>query len=180
MKPTILASILLPTAAAALLLCGKPASAQVVLNMQKPFQSGTTGTTYQFFGTITNFGPSAIYLTGDYFTPSSIPAGVTLDDSPFYNAPFQLSSGGMAGSSYTGALFNVTVSPTTAPGFYSGLFSLTGGTDFVANQYTTLNTNGFSISAAVPEASTTVSFGLLLALGGFAYGARKKKLASAA
>ena len=37
---------------------------------------------------------------------------------------------------------------------------------------------GFLPAAAVPEASTTVSFGLLLALGGLTVAAKKKKVGS--
>ena len=99
MKQITLTSALLTAAAAALALGGRPAAAQVTLNLQKPFQSGTTGeTTFQFFGTITNFGPSAVYLTGDTHTPDPLPAGVTLDDTPFlFNAPSLLSAVGSAG-----------------------------------------------------------------------------------
>ena len=180
MKNFALVSALLPVTAAALLLGGKPAAAQVTLNLQKPFQAGTTGSTFQFFGTITNFGPSAVFLTGDTHSPDPLPAGVTLDDTPFlFNAPSLLSAVGSIGSSYTGEIFDVTLAPGVPPGFFSGLFSLTGGTDPVANQFETLNTNGFSI-AAVPEASTTISFGLLLALSGMVLAAARKKEAAAA
>lgn len=182
MKNFTLVSALLPVTAA-LLLGGKPAAAQVTLNLQKPFQMGTTGSTFQFFGTITNFGPTAVFLTGDTHSPDPLPAGVTLDDTPFlFNAPSQLAAAGpmgnAPGSSYTGEIFDVTLASGAAPGFYSGLFSLTGGTDPIASQFDTLNTNGFSI-AAVPEASTTLSFGLLLALSGLALTAARRKKAAA-
>lgn len=174
MKPMTFITTLLPVATA-LLLSIRPAAAQVVLDLQNPYQIGQVGDTFQFFGTITNRGPATAYLTAAQYT--GLPSGVTVDETPFaFNAPSFLTAKGDAGSTYTGDLFDVTVTPGTAPGFYSGLFTLTGGADPLADENSVLNTNGFSV-AAVPEASTTVSLSILLTLGigGLAFQAYKKK-----
>ena len=85
-----------------------------------------------------------------------------------------------------------TMATATTPGDYLLFTGLTGSSftltaDRVAgttDSTTFIPINGFQIvadaPAAVPEASTTISFGLLLALGLGAVAVRKKKAASAA
>ncbi|MGI4787845.1 MAG: hypothetical protein ACRYFS_03240 [Janthinobacterium lividum] len=170
---------LLPIAAAALLLSGNPAAAQVQIDFQQPIQTGPVGSTFQFFGTITNFGSSAVFISGDVPPQAStLPSGLTLDDSASGNIPYMLSGLTGGNNSYTGELFDVTSAPGTVPSIFVSDFSLTGGTDQINDEFNTLTTQRFGVitTAAVPEASTTVSLGLLLMLGigGIAFTAHKK------
>lgn len=153
----------LPAALLAALVVAPAASAQLVLNLTPPSQAGTAPGTFLFTGTLTNPTASDVNLYSDLYQFNVPAAGLSLDDSPFGSAPAALP----AGMSYTGGFFSVSVDPTTAPGTYSGTFSITDGNPLdgpVASKdfFVTVVP---SSSPAVPEASTTVSLGLLLALG---------------
>ena len=122
----------------------------------------------------------ATYTPG-FYTPQEIGPGS-------YNIFQFISNDGKYNFLSLGTEFN---SPATAPGVFliqpgvseAGYFAGSG-------EFTPLNAAGtnrvitaglFSVSAAVPEASTTVSFGLLLALGvGGAVIATRKKASNAA
>ncbi|MGI4788604.1 MAG: hypothetical protein ACRYFS_07115 [Janthinobacterium lividum] len=84
------------------------------------------------------------------------------------------STTGSSGVDYAGTTFATGDAGDTAH-FY--IDSLTPGVS-----YTTASGQSYSLPAAVPEASTTVSFGLLLAfgMGGVVVAARKKKAAASA
>jgi hypothetical protein len=184
MKLKVLATTL-PTLAALLVgFFGAPAAhAQLNFALTPAGQAGNPGDTLQFTGTLSNPTASEVFLNGDSY--SGLPAGLTLDDTPFFsNAPLSLQpAGSMDGSgnptdSYTGGFFNIAIDPSVTPGTYTGTFAITGGAD--SNASDTVATEDFSVTvnpSPVPEASSVISFGLLLALGagGVIVAARKKK-----
>ena len=91
-----------------------------------------------------------------------------------------MGSMGAAGATPTpGSLFfDITLLPSAAPGTYFGTFTILGGP--TANDQATVGTEDFSVTLpppTVPESSTTLSLGLLLALGlgGVVVSARRRK-----
>jgi hypothetical protein len=100
------------------------------------------GTSVTFTGTVTELGAST-FLNGDSFT-SALP----LDDTPFFlNFPPILTA------SRTASIFTVSVPLATAPGLYSGTFSILGGTS--ATTFNVLATQTFAVNVqAVPEPAT--------------------------
>jgi hypothetical protein len=85
--------------------------------------AGTSGSTVDVFGTITNSGPDALSLDGDNLTVSG-PLNVV--DQFLNNAPFTLNSG----SSDMFEFFQVAINSGTVPGIYgtdgSDVFSFFG------------------------------------------------------
>ena len=159
-------------ASAAVLAClgGAPAAhAQLSLTLTPASQAGTAPGTFSFSGTLANPTANTVFLNGDSLTFNGPASGLTLDDSPFLtNAPSSLGASGGGSDTYTGGFFDVTASPSAAPGTYFGTFSVVGGADGSAQN--TVATEDFSVSvtgqtALVPEASSVVSLALLLALG---------------
>jgi len=125
-------------------------------------------TTVTFTGTLTEIGGSTTFLNGDSFS-SVLP----VNDTPFFLnwplslAPFQ---------TFTAAMFTVTVPAGTAPGFYSGTFSVLGGTTATAS--TVLASQPFTVSVT-PSAVPEPSLGLLLLLGSGAFRAARRRLVRA-
>ena len=172
-----------PLAVLPLALLAAPAQAQLTLNLTPAAQVGAIGDTLNFTGTLSNPTLDTVFLNSDSFSFS----GPAPDDSPFLNAPLSLDPVGttdMNGNptdSYTGGFFNVTLDSSVAPGTYLGTFSILGGAD--SNAADTVATEDFSVTvlpAAVPEASSLVSLGVLLALGlgGLVISAKRRKSAA--
>lgn len=185
----LLSRVIFPVLAiAGVALSSIPAQAQsVTVSLDSPFQtvalpvSGTTVVT--FSGTITNTSQFTFTNTGSF-------TGSPTLQNPFRFLNYDTKYGNLPpvpfgpGASYTGILFAYDITPTTDLGGYTpGAYTI--------NEYLAGNnppntpdasaTEAFNITvtgpAAVPEASTTVSFGLLLALGfgGLVVAAKKKK-----
>ena len=158
-----------PAALCVILVAAPAAQAQVVFQLTPPAQIGSPGDTLHFTGILTNLGASTVYLFGDSATLTG--PGLTLDDTPFFNGPTSLAPMGEAGDTYQGGFFDVGIDSLTAvPGVYTGTFALTGGadpssTDPLVSQDFTVIVPGTD-AAPVPEASTLVSLGLMLLLGG--------------
>lgn len=177
-----------PLAVLPLLLLAAPAHAQLNLSLLPSSQAGNPGDTLNFTGTLSNPTLDSVFLNGD--TPTFNGPG-TIDDSPFlFNAPLSLDplgttdgNGNPTGTdTYTGPFFDVKLDPNAAPGTYFGSFVVTGGADGSAQD--TVATQDFSVTvlpaAAVPEASSMISLGVLLALGlgGLAVSAKRRKSTS--
>jgi hypothetical protein len=165
---------LLSAAALAALLAAPAARAQMPpplnFTLTPPAQAGPAGSMFTFTGVLSN--PSTtntVFLNGD--SPTFNGPG-TIDDRPFASVPLSLAPAGSTDAngnptdSYTGPFFSITLDPTALPGTYFGTFTITGGANDMSQN--PVATEDFSVTVptpAVPEASTTVSFGLLLALG---------------
>ena len=108
-----------------------------------------------FSSTITNISSTPLYINGDSIDP--LAAGLTVDDTSFYNTfgntPVLLGAG------QTFALTNLfTVTDTAAaPGTYSGQFTVYGGTDPISEDMSGFQTFNVVVPQAVPEASTLIS-----------------------
>ena len=141
------------------------ARAAIVFDLNPPAQTGSPGDTLVFNATLTNTGPSTVYLNGDAFDAPC--AGFSVDDSPYVNSfPVSLASG----QSFTGDLFKVNIGPGVAGGVYTGSFTLIGGAD--GNAQDNLGTDYFDVTVAVnpsltPEPGTVA----LLVSGGLTGGA---------
>lgn len=180
-------SALALTGALGLCLTSLPARAQISLTSANPvIQSTSKGGTLTFTATLKNTGTSAFYFLGDDPTfsgpgpteiglPASSTSSVVLDDSPFTNI---LGTSLAAGASQSFTLFNIFAGTTSTAGTYLGHFTIQGNTDpnGAANDAATQDFQ-VNVGAPVPEASTTASLGVLLALGlgGVVVAARRKK-----
>ncbi|MGI4789541.1 MAG: hypothetical protein ACRYFS_11900 [Janthinobacterium lividum] len=144
---------------------------------------GDPGDVLEFTGTLSNpvTNSNDVFLNGDSTTFNGPATDLTVNpmgNDPFFdNAPVSLAPG----DAYSGEYFDVAISPTAQPGTYFGTFLVTGGMD--GNASDTVASEDFSVTvlapAAVPEASTTVSLGILLALGGAGlWRARRRSLLS--
>ena len=175
-----------PLAVLPLLLLAVPAHAQLNLNLANTSLAGNPGDTLNFTGTLSNPTLASVFLNSD--NPTFNGPGTT-DGSPFLlnpNAPISLDPAGTTDAngnptgtdSYSGPFFDVTLDPNAAPGIYNGTFTILGGVD--GNATDNVATEDFSVTvlpAAVPEASPTVSLGVLLALGlgGLIVSAKRRK-----
>ena len=149
--------------------------------------------TDQFSGiTLVSLGTQTITAAGNTFPSSGISAFITPTTITYSIAP---NTGGNQSVSYvateTGStptdVFSATIDPaTTIPGFTPGAISFDSKDVFA--DFTGINYSGgqnlvidytTAASAPVPEASTTVSFGLLLGLGGALVAAKRKHAQSA-
>jgi len=152
----LLAGLLL----ASLFAFAAPARAQLVLDfsLNPSSQTGTQGDTLQFFGTITNPASNMDTLFLNGLSSSLVGPGLSVDDSPFFDAGFPRSLA--PGASFTGRIFDVLIGANTPNGNYDGSITIQGGTD--ANAQADLATAAVSV-AVVPEPS---SLALLLGGGG--------------
>jgi hypothetical protein len=136
---------------------------------------------YFFTGTLENLTSDTLSYSGSTLgglqNASGAQIATALEPLPFPTAP---------NSKVSGDLFSFTVDANTplglygAPGGGSALFT-EQGFDTATNETFDVPAN-FTVTvtapaAAVPESSTNISFGLLLALGGIVFAARKKKRA---
>ena len=183
MKLHIRLRIRLSLLAPALLLCfaaPRAAQAQLTLTLTSAAQTGPASGVFHFAGTLTNSTAAEVFLNGD--SPTFNGPG-TIDDSAFLNnAPVSLGPAGGGSDTYTGSFFDITLPSSAAPSTYFGTFTVLGGP--TAGDQTTVATKDFLVMVpppAVPEASTTVSLGLLLVLGlgGTVVSARRRKASSA-
>jgi len=146
--------LILSLTIAGFLLAGTAAKADTILTLDPAsvyqYQAGPGGV-FIFDAAVTNNQPFVVFLNGDSPT---VDAGLTLDDSPFFNTwPLFLAPG----DTYTGELFSVTA-PAWGLGsnFYTGSFTLQGGID--GNASDNLATVTFDIQVT-PEPSTFLLFG---------------------
>jgi hypothetical protein len=160
--------LLLSLASTSLLLSGPAAKADsYTIVFTNPDQSAVAGDIVEFDAIITNLDPSnGLYLNSDNVASLDVP--LTLDDTAFGNIPWPLSLAGDTGDSYTGALFDVTVSLATAAGTYEGEYQVLGGSDgitydLLGNEVFTITVGDVGGSSPVPEPSS-----LLLLLSGMA------------
>ena len=134
-----------------------PISAHAQLNFQftQAAQSGSSGQTLTFSGTLLNAGPSEVFLNGYSTTP--IAPDLTLDDTKFFNnVPFSL----MPGDSWSGELFDIHIAPTAVVADSMIGFTIIGGADGSAQD--DLTTQSFSVNVpapAVPETNTATLLG---------------------
>lgn len=177
---------------AALGLAAHPAAAQGLSGQDVSFAFGVgdTAPTASYF---TNLEKQTIPLTGvTYFddddsvnafvTPNQIVLTSTQDglfaSDPFVG--FRFAEVGTSPQTITG----ISLDPATnLPDFQADQLSFDAnniyvnfsGLDFSQGQNVTLNFTSVPSSAPVPEASTTVSLGLMLALGGLVFAVKRKK-----
>ena len=146
----------------------------LTLSLAQPAQTVAPGGNLFFSGTLSDLNQSILYFGGDSLNQiGSWPAGLVANDASFLtNAPATLTSS----TPYKGDLFNVSVDHNTPAGTYNGTFQVeyddTSGNPFFASQ-------GFQVVVApnvVPESSSIVSFGLLLALGAVLIACKRKKM----
>lgn len=129
------------------------------------------GTTTTFSAAITNTTADSLYINGDTVDP--LGPGFVTDDAPFYSAfggaPVLLASG------QTYALTNLfTVTDISAEkGIYQGQYEILGGATPVSLDQTGFQT--FTVNSPVPEASTSLTFALLLAGGAAAWAVQRRK-----
>lgn len=130
-------------------------------------------------------------------TPQTLTLGILADDFQYakYGNPFTATVNGVESMEIENAL-NTTVLTDPSTKFYtfgidpslltgSNVLNLSidekgDGGDGYAVDFLTVGVTSSDVPAAVPEASTTISFGVLLALGlgGMAFAARKRKLSA--
>ncbi len=172
----------LPLTLLPLLALPNAAQAQVKATFQQPASVFTSSLpqTVAVSATLTNNYAVPIYLNSDFSTADT---PVTLDDSPFQNTfvfaadPVVLAA---TGGTFKGTVFDFVIPGGTAAGIYNAQFVLQGGADAfaatdLAETPSTFHLTVLDAPAAVPEASTTVSLGLLLVLGSAAFLARRRK-----
>ena len=162
------ASILFHTLPAAALLLLAPFAANadnLSLVLTPSTQTVAPAGTVTFSGIITNTSNTTVFVNGDSFT--GLDSLLSFDDTAFVSAtPFSLAPGTKYPVSGSANLFDITLDSTATLGSsYSGVFNILGGADAAAQDLQGLAK--FTVTAAaVPETSTTLSFGLLLAAGG--------------
>ena len=121
--------LVLPLTMAAFLVAANAAKADpyaLTIVLDAPFQSGLTGTTLDFTGTITDPSTNGVSLGGDSFT---LAGSFTTNDSGFQNnAPFTMNTGGTSGDI---DLFTITIAPGTPAGIYAGVFDILNGNTVV-------------------------------------------------
>jgi hypothetical protein len=167
---TIAAAILI-----SLLFVAGSAKAQVVMTIAGPLSAIPGGPDATFAGMITNTSLTDTYILSygqiDSFAlvPSSGAGDVYLSNLFFPTDPdlgSSLAPAPGASSTYgPGDLFSVSIDPAAPTGLYSGTFGLYGYSSSDLTQTPVELTSADFTLAVVPEASTTICLGLLLALG---------------
>ena len=129
------------------------------------------GTTATFSGTITNNTFSDLYINTDGIDAGG--PGFLVDDAAFYNTfggtPVLLAAG------RTTALTDFfTVTDIAAPaGTFQGGYTVYGGATPGSSDQVGFQT--FTLDSPVPEASTSVSFAVLLAAGAAAFAMKRRR-----
>ncbi|MFZ1086776.1 MAG: PEP-CTERM sorting domain-containing protein [Terracidiphilus sp.] len=141
------------------LLAGTAAKADSFsFTIDSSFQYAVAGETLAFDATVTNLDPTTtVWLNSAQNTSLDVP--LTADTNPFYNNfPFYLTPAGVAGDTFDGEMFDVTVPLGTAPGIYVGWMEVLGGSD--GNASNLLGSESFTVDVTPEPASL-----LLLASG---------------
>ena len=148
------------------------ANPPLTLTLAQAAPNVAPGGTFLFTGTVADPAGGTLSFGGDSLNPiGTWPAGLTADDTPFQTgAPQTLTFS----TPYSGGLFDVSVAPGTAPGIYAGTFQVEYD-DISGNPY--FASQGFQVNVPnpVPEASSALALGLLLALGGGAVFVRARR-----
>ena len=154
------------------------AQVQATWKTPTPIFASSLPQTVAVSATLVNNYSVPIYFNSD-FSMAGTP--ITIDDSPFQNtfvfaaAPVVLSA---KGGTFQGTMFDFIIPGGTAAGDYNAQFDMYGGADTSADTALAATPATFHITvqnAPVPEASTTVSLGLLLVLGSATLIVRRKK-----
>jgi len=122
--------------------------AQLEVTLDQPSQTGVSGSTLTFTGTIQNTGTSTVFLNGDSL---AVTDAATDDSAYLAGAPESLDPG----QTYSGTLFTASLASTALPGSYTGFFSIAGGGD--GDTFTSLSSSPVSISVAALQATVTLS-----------------------
>ena len=120
--------------------------------------------TVTFSGIITNTSTATVFVNNDSINKDPL---LSYDDTAFLSiTQFSLAPGAKYPVSGSANLFDITLDSTATLGStYTGTFTILGGADNAAQD--TQSITNFSVTAAaVPETTTTLSFGLLLVSGG--------------
>lgn len=130
------------------------------------------GQTTTFSGTIKNATSSDLYVYID--AVDSGDPGLVTDDTPFYNT-----FGGtpvLLGAGQTSALTDLfTVTDVAAPqGTFQGQYAVYGGSTATSSDQIGFHT--FTLDSPVPEASTSLSFALLLAAGAAVFAVKHRRV----
>jgi PEP-CTERM motif-containing protein len=142
-------------------------------------QTGVVGNILTFNATVTNTGSAnafSVTLNGDaYSFPSPASATLTLDDT-LYFTNFDGNTLGVAGS-ITANIFTVTIGAGTAPGTYTGSFTIFYDSAAALGQTVTQDFTVIVQAAGgnIPEPASMVLLGSGLA--GLAAGLRKRRRA---
>ena len=125
----------------------------VTFTLTNPNQVGTVGSVLTFMGSLTNVAAPTVTIVSDNF--NGLPGTLTLDDTPFV---INFLGQSIAGGSTLGplAFFTVTIEAGTAPGIYSGVFSVLFDSDNGQFQETNFQTFSITVQAetAIPEPMT--------------------------
>lgn len=147
------------------LFAGTAHATPITFTLSSSLLPATAGTSVTFTGTLTDIGGTVTFLNGD-----NVNGPLPADDTPFLtNFPLFLTPFG----SFTAPMFVVTVPLLTAPGIYTGTFTVLGGASPTALTTLAAQTYGVSVTAtatAVPEPASI----WLLATGGAALLARHR------
>jgi len=154
------------TAILLLLLGGKAANAQLVLNLMPDTLSTTPGSTITFLATIQNQSTTDTYFLNDFswdLNPTN--PNVTVDNTSFFGyVPTSLAPGatygGTTGSNFVDVMVTSAASPNS---IISGTFTVYGGTN--SSAHNSLAHPSFTINV-VPIVTPETSTGLLLGIGG--------------
>ncbi len=193
----VASAALVPIAVILTLSTPMPAAAQT-LTLDTPnliVNTAQADQTYTFRGLLTNTFSQPLFFNGDLLAVDPALLG---DDSVFINTfvlpadpagnPLPQPALG-AGQSLDVPLFTITLPQDTPLGTYDGTFQVQGG--FTASDYGILGTaQAFTVTTtpdapplpAVPEATTSVSLGILMTLGGLltAWKAARKRASGSA
>ena len=144
-------ALLLAPALLLALLClpGKAAADPILLFNLDDLQAGFQLTTITFQGTLTNAGTSPLFLNGFSF---SLPAGLGLDPTPFFDLPLSLAVGQTTGLT---DIFQVVLGNMPL-GTYAGSFTILGGAN--GGTQGRLGTQDFQVTV-VPEPATLLLLG---------------------
>lgn len=189
-KPRLLPALIPCALAFGLSLAAPAARAQVsglTFTFAPAVQTVDVGGSADYTGLFSNTTLTNYFVTGGVYTPSTFGGsplvfGFFNGDPSAANGPFEV----LAGQTRTvGGVYTLSADPTLGAGTYTGAVDFQGQTEADFNSGTgtdmTLSTAPVSLTVrpqgvpAVPEASSLVSLGLLLALGGAGvWGARRR------